>query len=136
MTAVIDPINARHMNDSDVLDAMANGVDWRVFARCQREPSTFAIIENDKGEEPSYPTADQALCCHLCPVRTVCLQHALDAREPAGVWGGMTTYQRGLLTRVRARKSCPGCSSKEIITEGYGSRTHEVCTACGVSWQA
>lgn len=135
MTAVIEPrINQR--GEIDVLDAVARGVDWRAFARCKAQPETFRIIEDEDGNEPNYPTAEQALCCQLCPVRTVCLEYALDANEQAGVWGGMTTYQRRLLSRVYSRKSCPGCSSKEIIVEGYGSRTHEVCTACGVSWQA
>lgn len=134
MTAVID--SGSVPRDFDALDAVSRGVDWRTFARCQREPATFAIVDDNNGDEPLYPTSEQALCCQLCPVRTVCLQHALDVREPAGVWGGMTTYQRGLLSKVYSRKSCPGCSSHEIVIDGYGSRTHEVCTACGVSWQA
>lgn len=136
MTTVTDLTGAAEPRDFDVFDALSRGVDWRTFARCQREPATYVINVDDDGDEPLYPTAAQALCCQLCPVRTECLQHALDDREPAGVWGGMTTYQRGLLTRVYSRKSCPGCSSHDIVVEGYGSRTHEVCTACGVSWQA
>jgi len=136
MTAVIEPTGARGAREIDVLDLVARGADWRTFARCQSEPGTFAVMDDANGDEPLYPTAAQVLCCQLCPVRTECLAHALDNREPAGVWGGMTTYQRKLLTRVYSRKSCPGCSSHDIIVEGYGSRTHEVCTACGVSWQA
>lgn len=137
MTAVIDSTGVDPRNDLDVLDAISRGVSWETFARCRTQPETFVIADDLlTGDEPLYPTPAQELCCQLCPVRTVCLQHALDAREAAGVWGGMTTYQRGLLTRVYSRKSCPGCSSHEIIVEGFGSRTHEVCTACGVSWQA
>lgn len=136
MSTMLEPTGVNSYDGIDVFEAVARGVDWRTFARCQREPGTFVIDDDQNGNEPLYPTATQALCCQLCPVRTECLQHALDVREPAGVWGGMTTYQRGLLTRVYSRKSCPGCSSHDIVVEGYGSRTHEVCTACGVSWQA
>lgn len=136
MTAVIEPADFRRMTDIDILDAVARGVDWRTFARCRDRPETFAIVEDDDGNEPNYPTSDQVTCCQLCPVRAECLSYALEANEQAGVWGGMTAYQRRLLSRVYSRKSCPGCSSHDIIVEGYGSRTHEVCTACGVSWPA
>jgi WhiB family redox-sensing transcriptional regulator len=32
--------------------------------------------------------------CATCPVRTTCLQHALDADEQYGVWGGCTEGER------------------------------------------
>lgn len=137
MTAVIDPYSGVDAAIAEADHGIAHGADWRTFARCQKEPGTFAIVEiNDKGDEPPYPTAAQTTCCNLCPVRTDCLNHALAKQEPAGVWGGMTTYQRGLLSKVYSRKSCPGCSSNEIIIDGHGSRQHEVCVSCGVSWPA
>ena len=38
--------------------------------------------------------------CHLkCPVRTLCLQKALDNREPYGIWGGYYPEQRRALER-------------------------------------
>ena len=38
--------------------------------------------------------------CHLeCKVRTLCLQKALDNREPYGIWGGYFPEQRRALER-------------------------------------
>lgn len=137
MTAVIDPYRDVDAAIVSTDAAIAHGADWRTFGRCRMHPETFTIVEiNDRGDEPPYPTPAQADCCNRCPVRTDCLNHALTGRESAGVWGGMTTYQRELLIKVQSRKSCPGCSSKEIILEGIGNRQHEVCVSCGISWPA
>lgn len=35
--------------------------------------------------------------CRRCPVRTKCLNQALDAGETLGVWGGLTPVQRASL---------------------------------------
>jgi WhiB family redox-sensing transcriptional regulator len=35
--------------------------------------------------------------CGGCPVRTECLAYALDAGEPFGIWGGLTTDERLIL---------------------------------------
>jgi WhiB family redox-sensing transcriptional regulator len=32
--------------------------------------------------------------CQACPVKVECLGYALDAREPHGIWGGMTVKDR------------------------------------------
>ena len=32
--------------------------------------------------------------CQACPVQVECLTYALDAREPHGIWGGMTVKDR------------------------------------------
>jgi WhiB family redox-sensing transcriptional regulator len=39
-----------------------------------------------------------------CPVRQLCLEHALAHREREGVWGGMTERERRRIVRQR-RKS-------------------------------
>lgn len=40
--------------------------------------------------------------CRRCPVRETCLGYALAAREPYGVWGGLTEDERdALLGRAR-----------------------------------
>ncbi len=39
--------------------------------------------------------ADRAKAiCQLCPVLEQCRRHALAAREPYGVWGGLTEEER------------------------------------------
>jgi WhiB family redox-sensing transcriptional regulator len=43
--------------------------------------------------------------CRSCPVRTQCLEFALDARLEHGVWGGLTENERRSLRRSRQRKA-------------------------------
>jgi WhiB family redox-sensing transcriptional regulator len=69
---------------------------WMVFAACRdADPSVF------------FPTTregvDEALAiCATCPVRSDCLDYAVEARERFGVWGGMTEKQRRRLLRRSA----------------------------------
>lgn len=127
MTAILEPSRRTAAAPDEVTKD-----NWMRFARCQDEPTTFVIATDDQtGEEPPYPTTDQERCCQLCPVRELCLAYALDHKEKAGVWGGMTEYQRRLLMRWRSRKSCPGCGSFDVVSK---NSTHEFCIACGISW--
>ena len=42
--------------------------------------------------------------CDSCAVKSECLDHALDSREKAGVWGGATERDRRRIMRQRRRK--------------------------------
>jgi WhiB family redox-sensing transcriptional regulator len=35
--------------------------------------------------------------CGACPIRIKCLAYALEATEPAGIWGGLNVKERKLL---------------------------------------
>jgi len=37
--------------------------------------------------------------CRECPVKDLCLDYALEAREEYGIWGGLTTKERNELIR-------------------------------------
>lgn len=41
--------------------------------------------------------------CEKCPARIACASYAVDANEPAGVWGGTTPTERAGLARQRRR---------------------------------
>ena len=41
--------------------------------------------------------------CGDCPVRTACLDGALERREPWGVWGGQLIVQGAIVARKRPR---------------------------------
>ena len=41
--------------------------------------------------------------CEKCPARIACASYAVDANEPAGVWGGTTPKERAGLARQRRR---------------------------------
>lgn len=68
------------------------------------DPSIF-YPEDERG-----PRVEQAKAvCATCPIRIPCLDYAIWNRESFGVWGGLTTRERGrfrrtiTLTSVRIR---------------------------------
>lgn len=70
---------------------------WMVFGACREtdDPDMFF--------SPNKEQARAALAlCATCPVRTDCLEYALDARERFGIWGGTTEKQRRKLLRRTA----------------------------------
>ena len=65
--------------------------DWQLRGRCRTvSPELFFHPEGERG--PSRAGRDQAAkaVCAACPVRSQCAAHALAAREPYGVWGGLS----------------------------------------------
>lgn len=71
---------------------------WRAEAACREDDvETFFATDDD--------SIDAALArCAACPVREVCLEHALDAREPYGIWGGTTEAERKRMIRRRRER--------------------------------
>ncbi len=53
-------------------------------------------------ESPSDVESAKTLC-RDCPVRTLCLDLALERREPWGVWGGELFLQGVVIARKRPR---------------------------------
>jgi WhiB family transcriptional regulator, redox-sensing transcriptional regulator len=53
-------------------------------------------------ESPSDVEFAKELCLD-CPVRTMCLDGALERREPWGVWGGQLFLQGVVIPRKRPR---------------------------------
>lgn len=98
---------------------------------CLNAPLDVFVTVGDEADEPPFPTVEARSFCDVCPVRPDCLTYALAHGIDFGVWGGMSAYQRGLLTRKKERKRCPSCGSMDIVLEN-GS---EICLACGVSWE-
>ena len=47
------------------------------------EPEIFYALRDTSTEQTARET------CTACPFRTDCLQHALDAEERHGIWGGV-----------------------------------------------
>ena len=72
---------------------------WRQFAACRGvDPEVFHPTEEDD------PSRAQAICAE-CPVREICLEHALAVREKHGVWGGLTERERRRVLRQRRRSA-------------------------------
>ena len=74
----------------DLLGPWAHFASWRSL-----DPDLF-FPETANDED-----AAKAVCAS-CPVREACLDHALTASEPYGIWGGLTLRERRMLRRSRA----------------------------------
>ncbi|MGH3369724.1 MAG: WhiB family transcriptional regulator [Nocardioidaceae bacterium] len=64
---------------------------------CRREDPELFFAES-----PADVELAKSLC-GTCPVRTECLNAALDRREPWGVWGGELFLQGVVIPRKRPR---------------------------------
>lgn len=104
---------------------------WMDNAACAGKPlKWFFAIDEVTGDEPPYPCSEARAVCQTCHVRPECLAFGV-ATDAVGVWGGLSTYQRRLVQRpAPSRRRCPGCGATDVVSE----RHHEICLACGVSW--
>lgn len=70
---------------------------WRELGACRGLDATMFYPDDD----------DLALeaksVCAGCDVRIACLEHALQAREKSGIWGGATERERRRMIRQRRR---------------------------------
>lgn len=74
--------------------------DWQLDAACRDgDAKLFFPPENERSRSRSRSRREAAAkqLCRTCPVRSACLHHALSAREPHGVWGGLTESERAHL---------------------------------------
>ena len=66
---------------------------WAVFAACRDATAEWFFPQDKASEEAALSV------CARCPVRSECLDYALEAREAFGVWGGTTERRRRALRR-------------------------------------
>lgn len=79
--------------------------DWQLHGSCRGEdPSMFFHPEGERG--PARAAREQAAkaVCATCPVIAECAAHALAAREPYGVWGGMSEEDREVVYARQRRR--------------------------------
>lgn len=76
--------------------------DWQVDAACRGlDTANFYHPENERGPSRVRRERQAKAICATCPVIENCLRWALAAREPYGVWGGMSADERELLLSRR-----------------------------------
>jgi WhiB family transcriptional regulator, redox-sensing transcriptional regulator len=74
-------------------------VNWRQRSACRGlDPEIFFPATDEEADEA------KAICA-VCPVRQMCLEHALAAREREGVWGGLTERERRRVIRQRQKSA-------------------------------
>ncbi len=77
--------------------------EWQYAGACRdAEPSAFFHPEGERGPARRRRAAAAKAVCAVCPVLQPCRDHALAAREPYGVWGGLTEEERA--ARVAGRR--------------------------------
>ena len=73
-------------------DAACHGADTSLFFA----PNYFETREQKGSRE-----VQAKRICAGCPVRDPCLEYALRARDPHGIWGGLNELERRRLLRSR-----------------------------------
>jgi len=79
--------------------------EWQLHAACRGLDSSSFF--NDDGERAPFRSRREAAAkqlCRGCPVLAQCREHALEVREPYGVWGGLSSSEREQLQRGRRRR--------------------------------
>jgi WhiB family redox-sensing transcriptional regulator len=82
--------------------------EWQLRGACRKaDKSLFFHPEGERG--PARRNRDSAAkaVCATCPVMQQCRAHALAAREPYGVWGGLSENDREAIHLIRRRRSLP-----------------------------
>jgi WhiB family redox-sensing transcriptional regulator len=68
---------------------------WQFHGACRgMELEAFFAAENERGERHTQRENIAKKICAECPVLSPCREYALEAREPYGVWGGLTERAR------------------------------------------
>jgi WhiB family redox-sensing transcriptional regulator len=79
--------------------------DWQLRAACRGLPSdVFFHPDRERGPVRSRRTQIAKSICAACPVAAACLAHALEVREPYGVWGGLSEDEREELLGADRRR--------------------------------
>jgi WhiB family redox-sensing transcriptional regulator len=69
--------------------------EWQLHGACRgKDTELFFHPEGERGPRRSNREASAKAVCATCPVLLQCRAHALAAREPYGVWGGLSEHER------------------------------------------
>lgn len=76
--------------------------DWQTRAACRGiDTSMFFHPENERGPSRVRREMRAKAVCAACPVIDNCREWALAAREPYGVWGGLSVEEREALLTLQ-----------------------------------
>ncbi|WP_327064348.1 WhiB family transcriptional regulator [Kitasatospora sp. NBC_01250] len=96
------------VNVSRLPGAYEHHWNWQLHGSCRAtENSLFFHPPGERGAAHDEREAAAKAICTDCPVRLDCLRHALTAREPYGVWGGLTEDERHRLLARGLRLAQP-----------------------------
>jgi WhiB family redox-sensing transcriptional regulator len=100
-------------------------VSWQDASLCsQTDPEAFF-------PEKGGSVREAKRVCAACPVRTECLEYALEHREPFGIFGGKTERQRRAILVDREREAgTVRCDSRRHVLAGENVLPNGKCAAC------
>jgi WhiB family redox-sensing transcriptional regulator len=68
---------------------LSDNWEWQLFGACRKQDTElFFHPEGERGPRRDGRESAAKAVCATCPV------HALAAREPYGVWGGLSEHER------------------------------------------
>jgi hypothetical protein len=110
--------------------------DWRDDAACRSiAPDTF--FPKGRGATPEEQTEAAKRVCGPCPVRTECLEWAVDTGQHTGVWGGLAEEERWGLSMGGADSFVRCLNAQDVIearlAQGVGLRN--IAAEIGVSYE-
>ncbi len=74
---------------------VADRWNWQLQGACRGvNPEDFFHPEGERGPRRRSRDLSAKAVCARCPVLLQCRTHALEVREPYGVWGGLTEAER------------------------------------------
>lgn len=72
--------------------------NWQDHGACRSvDPTMFFHPQNERGSSRLARERRAKRVCAECTVRLECADYALRAREPYGVWGGLSEEERELV---------------------------------------
>jgi len=72
------------------------GLSWQESAACRGPLGSvfFPPVTTERKREKLAREARAKEICNACPVMHSCRAHAMQIREPHGVWGGLNEQER------------------------------------------
>ena len=106
--------------DQEPVEPVTDNWDWQLFAACRGMDVDIFYHPWGERSRRRVDRIDRAKkICRQCPVILECAKYALEAREPYGVWGGLSEDDRvDLLGRKRRgqRTSNDGAAPEQQST--------------------
>jgi len=87
------------MTADALMTALNDALETAGEVPCQSAPDLFFADTTDGAARAFHGHAKTM--CGTCPVRGLCLEYAVEAREEYGVWGGTSPMDRRLIRRNR-----------------------------------
>ncbi len=91
---------------TNVLSPTQDEWEWQYEGSCrQADPNIFFHPEGERGSARRRRAEKAKRFCGDCPVLAMCRERSLNAREPFGVWGGLSEDERHALLRDQVKQA-------------------------------